>query len=405
MCGQKETWVCGQKETADLEDGAVEEHSGLGFGIGVVSKEVDIAVGAQAPDNRSSGRRIDSLALGGDRDPAVVADTDAGALAPDKGPPWTGGCRAEDGALFGQGLVAGGLWGSAEFAVDFVGVGVGHQLVQELVGLRELEDLIGGQERRQPFLPVVVTAFDLAFGLGSGSVTEVHAVEVESRAQLGEGVGIVGVEEGVVVHVESQGQAVGLEGAGQEVEVGQQGFFVVEASAGIEAGGIVQEVQEDLLVLGVGQPGVGAGVILPEGTPVTGLPAFDWFGRLLVASVGSQLVLDGPTADTGAVGQELETTVEFAGTGAVGGRGIRGEERGEQGVYFHGPVRMMIATGTGWNPGVALSVGAGAEILSIELVEAAAREAQFRSGARGVELASTEVGQEVTNEGGGTTMN
>ena len=119
--------------------------------------------------------------------------------------------RAQDGAIFGQGLIAGRQGRGAEFAVDFVGIGVGQQLIEQLVGAVELEDLIGGQEWRQAFLPVVVATFDLAFGLGCWGVTEIDAVEVEGSPQLGEGVGVVGVEEGVVVHVEGQGQAVGLE--------------------------------------------------------------------------------------------------------------------------------------------------------------------------------------------------
>jgi hypothetical protein len=38
---------------------------------------------------------------------------------------------------------------------------------------------------------------------------------------LGKGVGVVGVEEGVEVHIEGQGQAVGFEGAGEEVQMRQ----------------------------------------------------------------------------------------------------------------------------------------------------------------------------------------
>lgn len=69
-------------------------------------------------------------------------------------------------------------------------------------------------------MPVVVAAFDFAFSLRGWSIEQVDAVEVEGLAELGEGGGIVGVEEGVVVHIEDQGQTVGLEDAGEEVEVG-----------------------------------------------------------------------------------------------------------------------------------------------------------------------------------------
>ena len=63
-------------------------------------------------------------------------------------------------------------------------------------------------------MPVVKTPFDFALGLGGGGEAQGDAVEVERGAQLGERVGVMGVEEGVVVDIEGQGQAVGLEGAG-----------------------------------------------------------------------------------------------------------------------------------------------------------------------------------------------
>jgi len=44
--------------------------------------------------------------------------------------------------------------GGAEFAVDFMLVGVGKQLVEQVVGAAEFEDLVDGQERGQTFLPV-----------------------------------------------------------------------------------------------------------------------------------------------------------------------------------------------------------------------------------------------------------
>jgi len=224
-------------------------------------------------------------------------------------------------------------------------VGVGQELVQEVVGAFEFEDVVGGQEGREAFLPVVVAAFDFAFGLRGGGVAQGDAVEVERGPELGVGVGGVGEEEGVVVHVEDQGQAVGLEGAGQEVEVGQEGFTFVEAGTGVVARGVVEEVEQGLFGGVAREPGVGAGVVLPEGAEVAGLPAFDGFGRGLVAGVGGELVFDGPAADAGAVGLEVEAAVEFAGGGAVGGRGLGGEEFGEQGGDGVGPGRVVITAG------------------------------------------------------------
>ena len=207
----------------------------------------------------------------------------------------------------------------AQFAMDFVLVGVGEEWVEQKVGGGEFNDAFGGEQGDETFLPVVVAAFDFAFGLRGWGVAEFDAVEVEGRAELGEGVGVVSVEEGVVVHVKSQRQSVGLKGAGKEVEVGEQSFTWVEACAGVEACGVVEDFQEDLFVCAAGQEGVRGGVVLPERAVVLCLPAFDGFARGFVAGVGSEFVLDGPTADAGAIGFEVEAAVEFAGDGTVGG--------------------------------------------------------------------------------------
>lgn len=88
-------------------------------------------------------------------------------------------------------------------------------------------------------MPEVVAALDFALGLRSRGIAQGHAVEVKSLTQLGEGFRVVGVEKGVVIHVESQRQSVDLECAREEIEMSQKGFAVVEAGAGVITGGIV----------------------------------------------------------------------------------------------------------------------------------------------------------------------
>lgn len=267
-----------------------------------------------------------------------------------------------------------------------------------MVGSFEFEDVIGGQQWREAFLPVVVAAFDFAFGLRGGRVTQGDAVEVERGSELGVGVWGVGEEEGVVVHVEDQGQAVGLEGAGQEVEVGQEGFAFVEAGAGVVAGGVVEKVEQGLFGGVARQPGVRAGVVLPEGAEVAGLPAFDGFGRRLVAGVGGQLVFDGPASDTGAVGFEVEAAMEFAGGGAVGGRGLGGEEFGEQGGDGVGPSGAVVATGETGRPALGLALGTGAQVTGAQLVETADTDAQFGGDRCRRKVAATGLGEEVADQ-------
>jgi hypothetical protein len=263
----------------------VQQDDGFGLWIWGVAEVVNVSIGAEAADDGGAGWSVNGMALGADGDFALVADAHPGLLAPDVGPPRAVGIGTEDGTFFGEGLLLSGLGCLAEFAVDFMLVGVGHELVEEVVGPDQFEDVVGGQEGHETFLPAVVAAFDFAFGLRGWGIAQVDAVEVEGLAELGEGVGVVGVEEGVVVHIEDQGQTVGLEDAGEEVEVGQQSFVLVEACAGVETRGIVEDVQQDLFVGAVRQPGVRAGVVLPEGTVVAGLPALDGFGGGFIAGV------------------------------------------------------------------------------------------------------------------------
>ena len=249
--------------------------------------------------------------------------------------------------------------------MNFVLVDMGQELIQKVVGPVEFLDAVGGQERREAFLPVVVAAFDFAFGLGCGRETQCDSVEVQCGSQLGQGVRCVGEEKGMIVHIEGQRQAMSLKGARQEIEVGQQGFAVVEAGAGVEAGGVVQEVVQALLVGIVGQPGMGAGVVLPECAQIAGLPAFDGLGPFFVTGVWRQLVFDGPAADAGAGGFKINPAMQFAGGGAVRGRRLGREEFLGQSDGILWPLRAMVATGCGRRPGLLLTLGAGLEVVGV----------------------------------------
>ena len=151
-----------------LEHGAMEEDDGFGFFVRGVTEVVNVTIGAQAAQDGGAGWSVNGLALRADRDFAIVTNADAGSLAPDVGPPRTVGIGAQDGMFFSEGLLLGGLGCLAEFTVDFVLVGVGHELVEQMVGPGEFDDLVGGQERDEAFLPVVVTAIlPLAWGVGA----------------------------------------------------------------------------------------------------------------------------------------------------------------------------------------------------------------------------------------------
>ena len=169
-------------------------------------------------------------------------------------------------------------------------------------------------------MPVVVAAFDFAFCLWRGGVAEGDAVKAESLAELCESVWEVGEKEGVKIDIKRKREAVGEEGAGEEMKVRGEVFGGVNASAGVEASGVVEDVEKGIFTGIAGEPGVRRGIVLPERPEVADLPSADGFGGLFIASIWRELVSDSPSADGGAVGLKIKATEQLAGDGAVGRR-------------------------------------------------------------------------------------
>ena len=149
----------------------MEEDEWEGVICGRRLEEENVAVREEAAGEARTGRSVHGEAEGAEGGFAVVADADGGAEAPEETPPragWrrAGWRRAELGAVLGEREWVCGVGSGAEFAVDFVGVGGCEELVEEGVGGCDGEDLIGGEQGWKAFLPVVVAALDLAFGLG-----------------------------------------------------------------------------------------------------------------------------------------------------------------------------------------------------------------------------------------------
>ena len=298
----------------------------------------------------------------------------------------------------GESLLVGGAGSGADFAVDFVCVGVGEELIEQRVGGLDGEDLIGGEQGREAFLPVVVAALDFAFGLGSGGVAQGDAVKMEGLAELGEGVRGVGEKEGMVIDVEGEREAVGEEDAGEEIEVSEERLGRVKTGAGVEAGGVVEDVEEGLFLKLAWQPCVWRGVVLPKRAEVAGLPAADGLGGLFVAGVRGEAVSDGPAADTGAVGLEKETAQQLAGDGAVGGTRRGGKQAGGERDGLWRPVWMMISARSPRMPGVRRTESTGEQILGAKLVNPSASEAEFEREIGGAKPARAKLGEEMTDE-------
>ena len=96
------------------------------------------------------------------------------------------------------------------------------------VGVLQLGDLFTGKVGRETVLPELVFAFHFAFGLRSWGIKEANVVEFESPAQLSDSARSFSEEDAVVIDVELQGASVGQEGGGEEIEVRQEEFSVIE---------------------------------------------------------------------------------------------------------------------------------------------------------------------------------
>ena len=165
----------------------------------------------------------------------VGANFEGGAHAPDVGPPGAARGRAQHAAFFALGRARGGIGRARQFALDLVGVAVTAQVGQERVGRGGGGDGFGGEEGRQAALPVLMLAFDLALGLRGQRLAQGDAVEVERGPQLSEGVGALRKEQAVAIDVEFQRQAVFGEGGGEEVEVSQEIFAMIDGGPGADA--------------------------------------------------------------------------------------------------------------------------------------------------------------------------
>ena len=123
-----------------------------------------------------------------------------------------------------------------DLAVFFVAIVVEAEFIEEAVGFRESGDVFGGEECGEAFLPEVMQTFDFAFGLWGGREAQGDLVEMQGGTELGEGIGLMGEEEGMIIDVEREREATSHKGAGEKVEMGQECLAWVEPNREGEGG-------------------------------------------------------------------------------------------------------------------------------------------------------------------------
>ena len=215
-----------------------------------------MAGGMEAEDDSGTGRVFEAKALTADGDPSIGTDPQRGANAPNIRPPRAMRGRTDDGTLFLFGQVPGALGSQIKFAVSFVDVVVKSQSVDVSVSIFEFGDLFAGEKWRESFLPALVFALDFALGLRRWSITETNVVELQGAAELGERIRDLRKEDAVIIDIELEGPSVGQEGDGQEIQVGQEEFAVIQFGADKEAAAIVEHVEHREVDGGERKPGV-----------------------------------------------------------------------------------------------------------------------------------------------------
>jgi len=181
----------------------------------------------KAKHDRSSRWFFNPQPLCADRDAPIGADFEGCPHAPHIIPPRATWRWTQGGALFLPGLVPSPLRGLTQFTMDFMFVTVRPQVIDMGIGDLDFGDFFAGEVGGQASLPVLMGAFDFAFGLGGGGIEETDVIELERPPQLGQGVGIVREKDAVIIDVDLERASVGQESGGQEVEVGEQEFALI----------------------------------------------------------------------------------------------------------------------------------------------------------------------------------
>ena len=264
---------------------------------------------------------FESNALCADGNTSVGSDFQRGPKAPNIRPPGASRGWSQDGTLLLFSNVPRPLGREFEFAVRLPGIAMEAQGLDVRVGLFHVGDALAGEIGGQALLPELVFAFDFALGLRSWSVKETNVVEGQGRAELGQSVRRLGEEHGVIIDIELEGAAVGQEGGGEEIQIGEQELTIVEFGADEKTAAIIQHVEHGEVEGAAWEPVVGGGIELPEFADLRALPAADGSQGLAGGGAVGMAIMQRPVADLGAVELEAVEAQGLRGDEAVGARG------------------------------------------------------------------------------------
>lgn len=337
----------------------------------------------EAENDLGARGMFDPEALSAYGNAAIGADLDGGAEAPNIRPPGAARGSAQNGAFFLLGQFPSSLGCQPQFAVGFVDVSMESQSIDVRVGGLDLGDFFTGEIGREAALPELVFALDFSFCLGRWGIKEAYLVELEGPAQLGESLGIFGEKDGVIIDVDLEGTAVGEKGSGEEIEVGEEEFPVIEFGSDEDSAAIVEHIEHGKVQGAAGEPAMGRGVQLPEFADLGALPATDRCVRALGRGGMGQTVFKGPVADLGAVELEGEEPQGFRGGKAVWARWGTSQTLFKKVSDRLRPGGGVITAGSSRDPRTLFVACAGAEVIGGQSVKATARDVEFVGGIGG----------------------
>ena len=137
---------------------------------------------------------------------------------------------------------------------------------------------------------------------------------------MGQGLGHMGEEKGVIIDVKGQWQAAGHECTGEEVQMSQQCLANIKPGQGQEPAVVINDLQEGKKLVATGEPAMRGSVVLPELADLLDLPAAHRLSRGFGVGWMSQSMNQRPAADGGTVQLKPETPVDLRCGKTVGDR-------------------------------------------------------------------------------------
>src|SRR5262249_6770742 len=117
------------------------------------------------------------------------------------------------------------------------------------------------------------------------------------------------------------------------------------------------------------EPEMQGGIVLPEGSPVLHLPAFNRFGSVWVRLLWGQVVLPGPASDTGAIGFEVAAPKHFTGGGVIGAGWVGTQQLAQQLRDFGRPKWVVSTSGQARYPVFGLASSTVMQVTGVEAVK------------------------------------